>query len=135
MVGGVYAIEKVITALKINGLVLKIVEGPHDYLYCEVRFSSGEKRAWLGQPHLIESMIESKKWQSHKTPGKLNFLIVRLMIDTEEISAEDKQKCKSRVGILLFLKKCSKPDTANVTKELLKAYDGANLQCFESCCE
>ena len=39
------AISDAIKALKENGLVLKIMEGLHDYLFFEVKFSTDKKRA------------------------------------------------------------------------------------------
>ena len=44
MVGDVEAIDKVLTAIKENGLVLKIVEELHDYMSCEIMFSADKER-------------------------------------------------------------------------------------------
>ena len=75
MVGDVKAIDDAISALERNGLVLKMIERLQDYLFCKRKFYKDEKRAWLGQPHLIKNM--EKKFckhmqdvQSHKTPGR-----------------------------------------------------------------
>ena len=59
MMGDDKAIADAMTALKENGLVLKIVGGLQDFLSCKVKFSVNKNRAWLGQPHLIE-IIEKK---------------------------------------------------------------------------
>ena len=59
MVGDSKAIDDAITAIKENGLVLEIVEGLQDYLFFEVKFSAEKRRAWLGQPHLIENLEKS----------------------------------------------------------------------------
>ena len=59
MIGNVEAIDGAITSLKENRLVLKIVEGLQDYLSCKIKFSMDKKRAWLGQPHLIENLIKN----------------------------------------------------------------------------
>ena len=45
MVGNVDAIDDAITALKNNGLVLKVVEGLQDCLSCKMKFSLDKKRA------------------------------------------------------------------------------------------
>ena len=45
-----------ITALKENGLVLKIMEGLQNYLSGKIKFSMDKKRAWLGQPPLIKTL-------------------------------------------------------------------------------
>ena len=58
MVGDIEAIDEPILALEENGLVLKIMEGLQDYLSCKIRFSKNKKRAWLGQPHLIENLCK-----------------------------------------------------------------------------
>ena len=47
MVGNMATIDGAITALKSNGLVLKVMEGLHDYLSCKTKFSKDKKRAWL----------------------------------------------------------------------------------------
>ena len=49
--GDMAAIDDSITALKTNGLGLKIVEGLQDYLSCKVKFSNNKKV--LGQDSLI----------------------------------------------------------------------------------
>ena len=89
MVGDIDAIDNAIAALKENGLVLNMVEGLQDYLSCDVKFSTDKKRAWLGEPHLIENLVKEfcdhvKEIQSHKTPGMPTFLKVRPMVDSEK---------------------------------------------------
>ena len=54
MIVNVEAINKVITALKENGLVIKIMEGLQGYLSCKMIFSNNKTKEWLGQPHLIK---------------------------------------------------------------------------------
>ena len=56
--------------------------------------------------------------QSHKTAGSQKTFIARLIDDNEKISAEDKKFFHS------------KPDVANMTKELSKANKGVNLAGF-----
>ena len=68
-------------------LVLKIVD-ELDYLSCKIKLSDNNKKAWLGQPFLVESLEKKfveqvmKVW-THKTPGM--FLIVRLINKTAKI--------------------------------------------------
>ena len=94
MVGEMAAIDDAIAALKSSGLVLKVMEGLQDYLSCEIKYPNDKKRAWLGQPHLIEN-LENKFGncmqvvQSQKTPGTPNFLIMRPIIDSEKISIKN----------------------------------------------
>ena len=59
MVGDVETIDEAISALKENGLVLKIIEALLDYLSCEVKFSKDRKRAWLGQSHHIKNLVKN----------------------------------------------------------------------------
>ena len=61
MVGDMVAIDDTILALKSNGLVCKIVEGLQDYFFCKIKFSEDEKRAWLGQLHLIKKIEKKQK--------------------------------------------------------------------------
>ena len=51
------------------------------------------------------------------------------MIDSEKIS-EDEKEYQSRVKILLFLVKCSRPDIANASRDLFMENDGTNLAAF-----
>ena len=83
MVGDIATINDAIEALKNKGLVLKIVEELHDYLYCKTKFSNDKKCAWLGQPHLIKNVknkfggLVNETW-SHKTTSTPKFLIIGL---------------------------------------------------------
>ena len=52
----VEAIDKNVTALKEYGLVLKVVDGLQTIVLGSEIFN-GYKRAWLGQPHLMEDLV------------------------------------------------------------------------------
>ena len=111
------------------------MERLEDYLSCEVKFSKGKKRDWLGQPQLIKNLAKMfgnhvKNVQSHKTPGMPKLLIVRFMIKSKNISA-DQHEYMSGVGILLYLIKHLQPDIANVTRELSKANNSVNPEAFK----
>ena len=56
MVRNPEAIDEVVELLQENGLVLKVVNGLQDYISCEIRFSQNMKKAWLGEPYLLESL-------------------------------------------------------------------------------
>ena len=96
MIGDSATINDMISALKDKGLVLKIMEGLQDYLFCEIKISNDKKHAWLGQLHLIKN-LKSKygklvnKVRNHKMPGTPNFLIIRPAEDIKKISIEDQQ--------------------------------------------
>ena len=59
LIGDAEAINEAIKALKENSLVLKIVEGLQDYLFCKVTFSTDKRRVPLGQPHLFKNLAKS----------------------------------------------------------------------------
>ena len=50
-----------------------------------------------------------------------------LMINNEKVSKEKQKNHHFRGGMLLFLMKPSGPDIANMTRELSKVNNGANL--------
>ena len=54
IVEDIVTIVDIISALKDNGLVLKVIERLQVYLSCKIKSSEGEKRAWLRQPQLIK---------------------------------------------------------------------------------
>ena len=135
MVSNINAIDATVTTLKQNGLVLKIMEGLQNCLFCKIRFSTDKNRAWLGQPHLINNL--DKKFDkciqdvhNPKTPGSPKFLIIRLMVESKKISVEDQKEYWSSMGILMYLAKHFCPDVANVMKELLKTNESANPAAY-----
>ena len=68
---------------------------------------------------------------SHKTPGMPKFLIVRPMVKSKKISMEDQQDYHLGIGMLLYLVKHLHPDPAIMTRELLKANNGANPAAYK----
>ena len=114
MIGHIAAIDNAILALKIKGLVLKIMERLQDYLFCKIKISNDKKHAWLGQPNIIKN-LENKfgglvnDVQSHKTPVTPKFLIVRPTEDIEKILMEDQQMYRSGIHMLLHLSNTCAP--------------------------
>ena len=53
------------------------------------------------------------------------------MIQNEKISMEDQKEYLSGTSLLLFLIKHSRPDTANIIREVSKANDGVNPVAYE----
>ena len=49
MLGNFKVTDNALSALKNNGLVLKVLEGLQDYLSYEIKFSKDKRRAWLGR--------------------------------------------------------------------------------------
>jgi hypothetical protein len=104
-----------------------------DYLSCNILFNKDKTRAWLGQPHLIKNLEKKfgdavtslQKYRTPETPGQE---IVRPIKDEQSeplVSSEDQALYRSGVGMLLYLVKHSRPDIANVVRELSKVMDGA----------
>jgi hypothetical protein len=56
---------------------------------------------------------------------------VRPSDKTEKIDGDVQSKYRSGVGMLLYLIKYSRPDLANVVRELSKCMDGANLAAYK----
>jgi hypothetical protein len=136
IVGSPKAVNKTIDQLKRQGLVLKIEEDLKDYLSCEIRFSKDQRKAWLGQPHLIKN-LEKKfghlvgKLREYKTPGTPNWNAVKTENFSDLISQEQQVLYRSGVGMLLYLVKHSRPDIANPVCELAKVLNGANLAQYK----
>jgi hypothetical protein len=56
---------------------------------------------------------------------------VRRVDETEKIDSNQESKYFSRVGMLLYLIKYSRPDLENVVRESSKCIDGANLAAYK----
>ena len=67
-----------------------------------------------------------KNIRKHKKPGIPKFFVVRPTTKSEKISAEEQREYWLGIGIVLFMVKHSRPDIANVTRKLSKAFDGGN---------
>ena len=130
------ALKTLIEEMKAHGLTLKVEEELSDYLSCEIRFNKDRTKAWLGQPHLIKN-LEAKFGEmvsgltTYKTPGTPNQGIVQPTEEQHKISPEDQSIYRSGVGMLLYLVKHSRPDIANVVRELSKCNDGATQGAFQ----
>ena len=135
MIGHLSAIDAAIKDLKQHGLVLKVEDDFHDYLSCEIVFSEGRKKAWLGQPHLISNLEQKfgdmvKNRRTYKTPGTPSLSLVREKDESQCVSAEKQTLYRSGVGMLLYLVKHSRPDIANCVRELSKVLDGTTDCAF-----
>ena len=118
-----------------NGLVLKIVEWLQDYLSCEKKFNGQEEgfvRTAPSHQNLAKKIGNCVKniW-TQKTLDSPKFLIVRPIVESKEISAEDWQEYQLDVGFLLYLVKYSWPDIASTTRKLLKANECPNPAAFK----
>ena len=133
MEGDVKATDDMIVAHKENGLVLRIMEGLHDYLFCKIKFSTDKVLVRTAPAHQkFEKKFgkQVKDVRSHKTLGTPKFFIIRPMVESKKISAEGQQEYWLVVGMLLYLMKHVHPDLSNTTRQLLSANIGANSSAF-----
>ena len=63
------------------------------------------------------------------------FFIVMSTVESKKISIKDQGEHHSNVGMLLYLVKHLHPDITNLTRELLKANNGANPAAFKELLE
>jgi hypothetical protein len=130
------AIQDTVKQIQEAGFSVTIENEMTDYLSCEILFSRDRKKCWIGQPHLIRKL--EKKFgemvttlQKFRTPGTPSCGIVRPTDDKFKVSLEDQTLYRSGVGMLLYLVKHSRPDIANVVRELSKVMDGATLAAMK----
>jgi hypothetical protein len=130
------AIQDTVKQIQEAGFNVTIENEMTDYLSCEILFSRDRKKCWIGQPHLIRKL--EKKFgemvttlQKFRTPGIPSCGIVRPTDDKFKVSLEDQTLYQSRVGMLLYLVKHSRPDIANVVRELSKVMDGATMAAMK----
>ena len=100
-VGHKDAIEEVINLIKSKGLELKVDYEVKDYLGCELMINKKEKRAWIGQPHIIkkiEDLFSSFiiRQTTYKTPGTPGFNIIRPA--AAELVTKEKQARIIQIG-------------------------------------
>jgi len=137
LLGDKKAIEKVVEDVKKEGLNVKIEESMGDYLSCNIKFNKDKTKAWLGQPHQLKKLESTfgklvEGMPKYKTPGTPNMNVMRPEKEDDEVVSEEHQKLyRSGVGMLLYLVKHSRPDIANVTRELSKCMDKATPEAFK----
>jgi hypothetical protein len=132
------AIEQTIKQLKESGFGVKVEDNLNDYLSCNIVFDKLKTKAWLGQPHLIKNLEQKfgelvASLQRYRTPGTPGVRITRPAKNEEFETVDESEKTlyKSGVGMLLYLVKHSRPDIANVVRELSKMMDGATPAAFK----
>jgi hypothetical protein len=64
-----------------------------------------------------------KRKRKFLTPGTPRFKIQRSTINMDVLDTQFQEKYRSRVGMLLYLTKYSRPDISNVVQELSKYMD------------
>ena len=99
-----------------------------DYLSVQVIKKKDKKRAWLGQPTIIDALTkkygkEVEKQQITLTPGTSGFIGAKRNEEGTRINEKQQQEYRSRIGSLLYLTKHSRPDIANAVCKLSKSMD------------
>ena len=133
-IGSDEAIQEVIDDLKKFGFQLKVENDLVDYLSCKIIQEKG--CLWILQPHLLNHLDqkfgeEVQGLQVYSTPGTPRFRIVRPKDEAERIDEDLQSRYRSGTGMLLFLVKHSRPDIANVVRELSKCADGATFGAYK----
>eukprot|EP01082_Thalassiosira_pseudonana_P004207 g3736.t1 g3736 contig13:32484-34808(-) len=127
IIGHPELVDDTIKQLRQKGLILKISD-LDDYLSCHIVLSKDKRRAWLGQPHLIASIVNKfgsqiRGLRQYKTPGTPGLSLVRDVERVNPLSTEKHSMYRSGVGLLGYLVKHSRPDLANMQRELSKSLD------------
>ena len=125
IIGKPERIESTIKDLK-QYFDIKKLTSLDDYLGVQVIKSKDQKRAWLGQPTIIDALTkkfgkEVEKRQITLTPG---FIGAKQNEEGTRINEKKQQEYQSGVGTLLYLTRHSRPDIANVVQKLSKSMDG-----------
>jgi hypothetical protein len=98
--------------LKKHELNLKIERNVNECLSCFVEESKDERKLTMIQPHLLTRLIknfgeEIKRKRKFLTPGTQRFKIQRSTINMDVLDKQSQKKCRSGVGVLLYLTKYS----------------------------
>jgi Reverse transcriptase (RNA-dependent DNA polymerase) len=129
-------INDVIEKMKNYDFGLKVEHNLTDYLSCRIFVNYEKNPTFVMQPHLIKNLEdefseEVNNLSNYGTPGTPRFKIVRPNDDVEKIDSKLQARYRSGVGMLLFLIKYSRPDLANVVRELSKCMDGASHAAYK----
>ena len=103
-----------------------------DYLGVQIVQSDDGKKAWLGQPTIIQSLEKQfgekvAKKKMTITPGTPGFGGKLDDISKVDEKTQSKSMYSSGMGTLLYLTKHSRPDITNLVRELSKSMDGASM--------
>ena len=102
-----------------------------DYLGVQIVQSDDGKKAWLGQPTIIQSLEKQFGERVPKktmtiTPGAPEF-IGEKVDDISKVDEKTQSMYRSGVGTLLYLTNHSRPDLTNPERKLSKSMDGASM--------
>jgi hypothetical protein len=104
-------------------------------LSCCIEESKDERKLTMIQPHLLTCLmknfgeeIEGKR--KFLTPGTSRFKIQRSTINMDVLDPQSQRNYRSRVSMLLYLAKYSRPDISNIVRELLKCMDSVTWGAY-----
>ena len=102
-----------------------------DYLGVPIVPTDDDKKAWLGQPTIIESLEKQfgervAKKKMTVTPGMTGFVGGKVD-DISNVDEKTQSMYRSGVGALLYLTKHSRHDITNPVREISKSMDGASM--------
>lgn len=106
-----------------------------EYVGCKVK-RTGKHKLFMCQSHLVKKLGMLfgdivKDLPYRDIPAGNGFTVTRCMYFKQLVRLEEQRVYRSRVRILLYLVNCSRPDTSNTVRELLKASDGADKSSFK----
>ena len=130
IIGKEEAIDAAIKVLQ-GHFQLKDPTSLENYLGVQTVQSTDGKKAWLGQPTIMNSLEKQfgervAMKEMTITPGTPGFIGGKV-IDISKVDEKTQSMYRSRVGTLLYLTKHSRPDITNPVRELSKSMDGASM--------
>ena len=104
---------------------MKIQHNLADYSGYEFHMNKEKTRGWLVQPSIFKSLEQNLGERAMRerlslTPGASRIIARRLENPLDKVSPEEHETYRSRVGILLYLTKHSRPHICNQVRELSK---------------
>jgi hypothetical protein len=124
-----------IDELKKHEFNLKVERNLNEYLSCCIEESKDQRKLIMIQPHLLTCLIQNlgeeiEGKRKFLTPGTPRFKIQRSTINMDVLDSQSQRKYRSRVGMLLYLTKYSRPDISNIVQELSKCMDSATWGAY-----
>jgi hypothetical protein len=121
-------IGEVIKGLKGYGFGLKIEDFLTNYLSFKITMNWEKLEVLVMQPHLLKGLEdkfgeEVNNLRNYATPGTPRFKVVKSSDMVETIDMDWQSRYRSGVEMLLYLIKYSRPDIANVVREISKCME------------
>jgi hypothetical protein len=108
IIGKDKSIDYLIDELKKHEFNLKVERNMNEYLSFCIKESKDEAKLTMIQPHLLTCLIkyfgeEIEGKRKFLTPGTRRFKIQRSTISTDVLDPQSQRKCRSGVGMLLYV--------------------------------